>query len=105
MKYFHGDNGAGVGASHQTGWTALVAKLLPQSGDQEDRCQLPLRRNSPSKGDGYGSVVQRSRGLEEGPLPTATVAQDGRLMVADGHPIVCPACGGANRSDAVFCDH
>jgi hypothetical protein len=28
-EYFHGDNGAGLGASHQTGWTALVA-LLPQ---------------------------------------------------------------------------
>lgn len=27
-EYFHGDNGTGVGASHQTGWTALVAKLL-----------------------------------------------------------------------------
>ena len=31
-EYFHGDNGAGVGASHQTGWTALVAKLLMQMG-------------------------------------------------------------------------
>ncbi|MGE0363128.1 MAG: glucosidase [Vicinamibacterales bacterium] len=29
-EYFHGDTGAGVGASHQTGWTALVAKLLQQ---------------------------------------------------------------------------
>jgi hypothetical protein len=27
-EYFHGDNGQGVGASHQTGWTALVARLL-----------------------------------------------------------------------------
>ncbi len=27
-EYFHGDNGAGLGASHQTGWTGLVAKLL-----------------------------------------------------------------------------
>jgi len=27
-EYFHGDNGAGIGASHQTGWTALVASLL-----------------------------------------------------------------------------
>ena len=27
-EYFHGDSGRGVGASHQTGWTALVAKLL-----------------------------------------------------------------------------
>jgi hypothetical protein len=32
-EYFHGDNGAGIGASHQTGWTALVAKLLEQSGE------------------------------------------------------------------------
>jgi hypothetical protein len=31
-EYFHGDNGAGIGASHQTGWTALVAKLISQSG-------------------------------------------------------------------------
>ncbi|HZR59273.1 MAG TPA: glucosidase [Terriglobales bacterium] len=27
-EYFHGDNGAGIGASHQTGWTGLVARLL-----------------------------------------------------------------------------
>jgi hypothetical protein len=33
FEYFHGDNGRGVGASHQTGWTGLVAKLLHQSGD------------------------------------------------------------------------
>ncbi len=31
-EYFHGDDGAGLGASHQTGWTALVAKLIQQSG-------------------------------------------------------------------------
>jgi hypothetical protein len=30
-EYFHGDHGAGLGASHQTGWTSLVAKLLQQS--------------------------------------------------------------------------
>ena len=30
-EYFHGDNGAGIGASHQTGWTGLVAKLMQQS--------------------------------------------------------------------------
>jgi hypothetical protein len=27
-EYFHGDNGAGIGASHQTGWTGLVAWLV-----------------------------------------------------------------------------
>ena len=29
-EYFHGDNGAGIGASHQTGWTGLIAKLIQQ---------------------------------------------------------------------------
>ena len=33
FEYFHGDNGAGLGASHQTGWTGLVAKILQQMGD------------------------------------------------------------------------
>ncbi len=32
-EYFDGDNAAGLGASHQTGWTGLVAKLLEQSGE------------------------------------------------------------------------
>jgi hypothetical protein len=27
-EYFHGDNGAGLGASHQTGWTGLIARLI-----------------------------------------------------------------------------
>jgi hypothetical protein len=37
-EYFHGDNGAGLGASHQTGWTGLVAVLLDLFGrvDAED---------------------------------------------------------------------
>jgi hypothetical protein len=34
-EFFHGDNGSGLGASHQTGWTALVAKLLnPRRGEK-----------------------------------------------------------------------
>jgi hypothetical protein len=32
-EYFHGDSGAGVGASHQTGWTGVVTKLMQQSGE------------------------------------------------------------------------
>jgi Glycosyl hydrolase family 63 C-terminal domain len=31
-EYFHGDNGAGVGASHQTGWTGLVGRLIQANG-------------------------------------------------------------------------
>jgi hypothetical protein len=43
-EYFHGDNGRGLGASHQTGWTALVAKLLQQTplitgpNDEDEAC-------------------------------------------------------------------
>jgi hypothetical protein len=33
FEFFHGDSGKGLGASHQTGWTALVAKLIRQSGE------------------------------------------------------------------------
>ena len=36
-EYFHGDSGRGVGASHQTGWTGLVAKLLQQSGERVEK--------------------------------------------------------------------
>jgi hypothetical protein len=34
-EYFHGDNGAGLGASHQTGWTGVVAKLIQIYGHLE----------------------------------------------------------------------
>lgn len=34
-EYFNGDDGAGVGASHQTGWTSLVAKLVQQTAEYE----------------------------------------------------------------------
>jgi Glycosyl hydrolase family 63 C-terminal domain len=36
-EYFHGDDGSGIGASHQTGWTGLVGKLLQQSGEGKPR--------------------------------------------------------------------
>jgi hypothetical protein len=49
-EYFHGDNGAGLGASHQTGWTGLVAKLIELFGQldagtalREGKAQGPAR--------------------------------------------------------------
>jgi hypothetical protein len=36
-EYFQGDSGAGLGASHQTGWTGLVTKLRQQSGERHNR--------------------------------------------------------------------
>ncbi len=40
-EYFHGDNGAGIGASHQTGWTGLVAKLIQQYGEYHLQSKAP----------------------------------------------------------------
>lgn len=38
-EYFHGENGRGIGASHQTGWTGLVAKLLELSAESKTKEQ------------------------------------------------------------------
>jgi hypothetical protein len=49
-EYFHGDNGAGLGASHQTGWTGLVATLIQYFGAMDQRRFLeqgPSRSLSP----------------------------------------------------------
>jgi hypothetical protein len=43
-EYFHGDNGAGLGASHQTGWTALVAPLLDIFGRLDAKTALESER-------------------------------------------------------------
>ncbi len=47
-EYFHGDNGAGLGASHQTGWTGLVARLIQSLGHLDAATtlhdRLPLAR-------------------------------------------------------------
>ena len=48
-EYFHGDNGAGLGASHQTGWTGLVARLIQSLGQFDaasvlDDRQWPMAR-------------------------------------------------------------
>jgi hypothetical protein len=40
-EYFHGDNGAGLGASHQTGWTGLVALLLGVTGQEREPSATP----------------------------------------------------------------
>ena len=43
-EYFHGDNGAGLGASHQTGWTGLVAPLLDIYGRVDAKTLLETER-------------------------------------------------------------
>ena len=53
-EYFHGDNGAGLGASHQTGWTGLVAKLIELFGRVDpqqllDPVKPDLNKGHPTK--------------------------------------------------------
>lgn len=45
FEYFNGDNGAGLGANHQTGWTGLVAKLLQQRGEYRKTFRNPQSSN------------------------------------------------------------
>jgi hypothetical protein len=53
-EYFHGDSGRGVGASHQTGWTGLIAKLLmPRYAQEVSSFEMEsrkLRRSRPKAG-------------------------------------------------------
>ncbi len=48
-EYFHGDNGAGLGASHQTGWTGLVAKLLEIHGKMDAKTFLKVGKKGPER--------------------------------------------------------
>jgi hypothetical protein len=45
-EYFHGDNGAGLGASHQTGWTGVVAKLIQLFGSLDAKKALEVGKQS-----------------------------------------------------------
>ena len=56
-EYFHGDNGAGLGASHQTGWTALVAPLM----DFLERVDAKTALESDRR-DTFARVVQEQVG-------------------------------------------
>ena len=76
-EFFHGDTGAGLGASHQTGWTALVAMLLQYRGDlcfgvaqgfsPADRSQgfSPADRSARSP-EGLRHIEEGLRHIEEG---------------------------------------
>jgi len=50
-EYFHGDNGAGLGASHQTGWTGVVAKLIEIFGRLDAKQLLDVGKEGGFKSD------------------------------------------------------
>jgi hypothetical protein len=45
-EYFHGDNGAGLGASHQTGWTGVIAKIIQLYGSLDSKLALEMGRKA-----------------------------------------------------------
>jgi hypothetical protein len=49
-EFFHGDTGEGLGASHQTGWTGLVAKLIEQQAMDRGAANARLGRREPAAG-------------------------------------------------------
>ena len=72
-EYFHGDNGAGLGASHQTGWTGLVARLIQSMGqfdaasvldDHEWPMARPYRRLA-AEPVGDVTTAREARGVRE----------------------------------------
>jgi hypothetical protein len=70
-EYFHGDNGAGVGASHQTGWTGIVAKLIEIYGRVDARALLE---------GGRAEAFSRAKGAE-----LAAVDSSGELPFLQCH--------------------
>ncbi len=60
-EYFHGDNGAGLGASHQTGWTGLVAPMLDIFGRLDAKTLLEVE-----KGTAQARLIREQVGGVEG---------------------------------------
>jgi mannosylglycerate hydrolase MGH1-like protein len=68
-EYFHGDNGAGLGASHQTGWTGLVARLIQSVAQFDAGAVLE---------DPHWPMARPYRRLAAGPIPGVTTVREAR---------------------------
>ena len=60
-EFFHGDNGAGLGASHQTGWTGLVAKIIQLYGSLDAKRLLEVGKRGAFKDAALLKGVPRTR--------------------------------------------
>jgi hypothetical protein len=72
-EYFHGDNGAGLGASHQTGWTGLVAKTIQLYGFLDPKRLLEAGKGAAFRED--ATPGPRSQRAGEGPAAPARTAR------------------------------
>ena len=63
-EYFHGDNGAGLGASHQTGWTGVIARLIEIFGRIDAEHYLAAGNRDPfaTQGTEHRDLTPTGRG-------------------------------------------
>jgi hypothetical protein len=92
-EYFHGEDGHGLGASHQTGWTALIAKLLQQSGATLAPASTPAAATTRADTTVAGTTAlsrSASRGAPASPrttgAPTAVTAPPAAARTASRKP-------------------
>jgi len=76
-EYYHGDNGAGLGASHQTGWSGLVARLIQSMGQFDADSVLE---------DSQGPMARPYRRLAAGSMADVTTAREARGVTAPPAP-------------------
>jgi len=93
-EYFHGDNGAGIGASHQTGWTGLVATLIDLFGQLDAKRFLEMGKTAAFEGiadEAPGASAPSSR--EESGVTAAASAParpSARRPATPGRPTAAP---------------
>jgi len=61
-EYFHGDNGAGLGASHQTGWTGIVARMMHLFATTTPHQMLDLGKTAALTPTGASELTSTSHG-------------------------------------------
>ena len=93
FEYFHGDDGAGLGAMHQTGWTALVVDLLL------DRPGAPARR-PPPRPDRLAAGPRRLR-VPAPATRTPAAGQEGVDLACSAAPTTGPGPGPASRGGGI----
>ena len=88
-EYFHGDNGAGLGASHQTGWTGLVAKIIQLYGLLDPKRVLEVGKKAAfEKGVTHARATRTPSGIpsKDRPDPVQTGSGGGEGTSARPSP-------------------
>ena len=83
-EYFHGDNGAGLGASHQTGWTGLIARTLDLFARLKPEDILRVKQRRDGRDDSRAGCGAERRVIVDGSAATLEVADQKSCFAATG---------------------